>query len=496
MAHSIDSTVPEAIPDGDDLQKIVGLQWLKIQKRVKIFGQQAPTPEGTWDFETGLAKDLQEIGRLVLEHAFNRVEPAALEDCPVRLRLAGEEYKRRPKSRNTLGTLFGPIIVERYLYEPLERGEKSIFPLEMQLGIEVGLATPALAERIGLEAAGHTQQQVRNWLADDHSLRWSNQTLRKLLASLRSGLNAFRQPTQVEKILRWLKEASRSKGPHQAVLAVGRDGIMVPLRANYQEAATGTVTVLDRHGRRLGTVYLGRMPQAGQTTLTDQLSALVTEVLRRWRNAPPRLAYITDGGYHPRHYYENVLRRMEDPQRPGHRLKWQWIVDFWHACGYLAKLKEGLFGDAKAGWTWFKKMRHWLKHRKQGVTQVLRSAVQLWNQRKRLSKDRAKLFDDGYHYLRKHTPWMAYTRYRRQGLPIGSGVTEAACKTVFTQRLKQSGMTWTVEGGQVIVDLRVLVLSGVWPEAYRAYQQSRPQPECAQPQSYTPRTREFLKIAA
>lgn len=496
MAHFTDSIAAKAIPDTDDLVEMLGPQWSQIQKRVALFRQQAPTPEGTWDFEIGLFKDLQEIGRRVLEHEWNRIEPEALTDCPVRLRLAGEEYKRRPKSRNTIGTLFGPILVNRYLYEPLERGEKSIFPLEMQLGIEAGLATPALAERIGLQAAGHTQQQVRDWLAGDCGIRWSNQTLRKLLASLRSGLNAFRQTTQVAKILGWLKEAWRSKGRHLPVLALGRDGIMVPLRAGYQEAATGTVSVLDRRGRRLGTVYLGRMPEAGQTTLTDQLTALVTEVLKRWPKPLPRLAYLTDGGYHPRHYYEQVLRRMADPQRPGQLLKWQWIVDFWHACGYVAKLKEGLFGDAKAGWAWFKKMRHWLRHRNQGVSQVLRSAVQLWNQRKRLSKARTKLFDEGYHYLRKHTRWMAYSHYRRQGLPIGSGVTEAACKTVFTQRLKQSGMTWTVDGGQVIVDLRVLVLSGVWPETHRAYLRSRSQPEAVQSRSYQPYRGETLRIAA
>ncbi len=54
-------------------------------------------------------------------------------------------------------------------------------------------------------------------------------------------------------------------------------------------------------------------------------------------------------------------------------------------------------------------------------------------------------------------------------MPIGSGVTEAACKTVFTQRLKQSGMRWEIAGGQVVVDLRVLWLSGVWDEAHQAY---------------------------
>ena len=47
---------------------------------------------------------------------------------------------------------------------------------------------------------------------------------------------------------------------------------------------------------------------------------------------------------------------------------------------------------------------------------------------------------------------------RSNHLPIGSGVTEAACKTVFTQRLKQSGMTWSLEGVK-IVDLRVVHLA-------------------------------------
>src|ERR1017187_10921794 len=62
-------------------------------------------------------------------------------------------------------------------------------------------------------------------------------------------------------------------------------------------------------------------------------------------------------------------------------------------------------------------------------------------------------------------------------LPIGSGVTEAACKTVFTQRLKQSGMTWKLEGGQWIVDLRVIKLSGLWSQVYQAYLQAKMLPE-------------------
>ena len=50
------------------------------------------------------------------------------------------------------------------------------------------------------------------------------------------------------------------------MLAVGRDGLMLPIcgEACYREGATATVSVYDRTGRRLGTVYLGRMPEPGQ----------------------------------------------------------------------------------------------------------------------------------------------------------------------------------------------------------------------------------------
>ena len=71
---------------------------------------------------------------------------------------------------------------------------------------------------------------------------------------------------------------------------------------------------------------------------------------------------------------------------------------------------------------------------------------------------------------------MRYRHYSRQQLPIGSGVTEAACKSVFTQRLKRSGMSWTIEGGQVILDLRVIWLSGVWADVHQRYLASKPMP--------------------
>ncbi|MBK8943584.1 MAG: hypothetical protein IPM79_39820 [Polyangiaceae bacterium] len=61
---------------------------------------------------------------------------------------------------------------------------------------------------------------------------------------------------------------------------------------------------------------------------------------------------------------------------------------------------------------------------------------------------------------------MRYAELREQGLPIGTGVTEAACKTLVTQRMKQSGMRWGKEGGQAILNLRGWVQSERFDHAW------------------------------
>ncbi len=58
--------------------------------------------------------------------------------------------------------------------------------------------------------------------------------------------------------------------------------------------------------------------------------------------------------------------------------------------------------------------------------------------------------------------------YKQNNLPIGSGVIEAACKNLIGARLKKSGMSWSKEGGQNVLNLRSLILSNRW-EQFRSY---------------------------
>ena len=88
-------------------------------------------------------------------------------------------------------------------------------------------------------------------------------------------------------------------------------------------------------------------------------------------------------------------------------------------------------------------------------------------ERHRELRGEAMTFHKAYRYLQTRTQWMRYHLYKRQKLPLGSGITAAGCKIVFRQRLKRSGMSWTIEGGQTILDLRVIKLSQVWNTVYQ-----------------------------
>jgi hypothetical protein len=432
------------------------------------FQAQTPTPPATAALEERLQDLTRQLGRAALEGTLNSLEPDEPQQLPEEIRLGGIRYRRRHKSPRTVDSTFGPLKLRRWLYEPRDAGLACLFPLEHLLGLVAGRVSPTLADRVGRLVAAQTQRQVLATLEENYGLHWSATLLRGVAAEVAALIGPQRQAAQAAQIIAWLRQAWGGRGPFEPVLAAGRDGIMVPLLgAEYREASVATLAVYDRRGRRLGTVYLGWMPQKQQEELSRQLTALLTEVLRRWRGRRPRLAFLSDGGSVAETYYRQVLRKLKDPRRPKERLRWQRVIDYYHAAGYLSKLAEALFGEGQRARRWAKRMRHLLKQHG-GLKRVLQSASYHRNAQK-LQGKRQEAFNAAYAYLWKRRKYMAYAQYRAAGIPIGSGVTEAGCKVVVTQRLKLSGMGWKREGGQVVLTLRVTLLSGVWRQAWNAH---------------------------
>ena len=239
------------------------------------------TPWTTYTFEQQLQAAFTAAARTCLEQALGGLESQDPSQAAPKVRYQGQTYRRNKRTKAQVATSFGTVTLWSWLYLAAEDGEPGLHPLHVRLGLAGG-ATPLLAERVARQAVDFSQQEVRQWLLSEHGLRWSNDRLRRLLREFRCSAVAFRAPAQEQRLLQWLAQAEHSRGRHRPVLAVGRDGVMVPLRGSgYQEASAATASVYDRRGRRLGTVYLGQMPEAHQATLSDDLTALVEAAAKK-----------------------------------------------------------------------------------------------------------------------------------------------------------------------------------------------------------------------
>jgi hypothetical protein len=500
MNHSLVSSVLLAsgvVTLREELLAVIQPIVEKVVNTTVQFALNTPSPAATLAFEQDLHQQSRELNRQAVQWAFNRAEADGPESLPHDMRYENDGYRRLNEAtpNRHVATLFGTITLWRHGYRSWHRddGLPTVFPREQLLGLVEG-ATPALLERMGryLADAGATQESVLQRLREEHGVHWGVKRLRDAADALTGMLDEFRNEHQMQRLLELLRKAEASQGRHRPVLSVGRDGITLWTQPYgfFEVATAATLAVFDRHGRRLGTVYLAYAPELGQGTMTDQLTRLLRGVLAAYEGPPPRLCYVTDAGDHETAYYRKVLRPMRHP-RTGRRMEWYWIVDFCHAAQRLTTMAEAIFGEGREAATWAAKMRRVLKQ-PNGPARVLWSAAKLRANRG-LRFGRKKAFERAYNYLRTRTKYLRYAEYRRLGLPLGSGITEAACKTIYTSRLKLSGMRWKREGAQTILTLRVILLSGTWTATYEAARLSK---SVSLPQPYVSPRNDSSNIAA
>lgn len=146
------------------------------------------------------------------------------------------------------------------------------------------------------------------------------------------------------------------------------------------------------------------------------------------------------------------------------------LVDFYHSAEHLSRLAEALFGkSSEQGQAWFEKWLSKLKHESGSATALLRSA-QRYRKDRKLSPSRIEDFETEITFFRRNKERMQYSTMVEQGLPIGSGPVEAACKMIVKARFCQSGMRWSLQGGQNVMNLRVIQKSDQWDETWRSFQ--------------------------
>ena len=132
-------------------------------------------------------------------------------------------------------------------------------------------------------------------------------------------------------------------------------------------------------------------------------------------------------------------------------------LDFYHLGENVHKTRREIYGETdEAGKRWAGDLLHSFKH--DGYEPTWQTLLE-W--RVGLRGGRRKAADRLLNYVSERREMIKYPEFVAKGWQIGSGPTEATCKTL-TARLKGSGMRWDADNAEAIMAIEALTQSGQW----------------------------------
>ena len=349
------------------------------------------------------------------------------------LEIAGEVMRTKGEQPKAYQTPYGEVIVNRHVYQR-SCGGKTYCPLERD-GRIIMTSTPFFAKQVSSKLAYGSAREVQRDLSENHGRPVAVSYIQRVSEAVASIIEAKEEeweyvPPELNALI------SR--------VAIGLDGTcMLMCETGWREAMVGTISLYDTAGERQHTMYIGATPEYGKARFLERLEREIERTKARYSNAT--YIGIADGAASNWQF----LNQHTSTQ----------ILDFYPASGYLGAVAPALYPeDVKRAKEWLSQSCHDLKHE-------AGAATRLYEQMLRLSQDRShpKIIQDkldaAVTYFQNHLHQMNYSDYQERAYPIGSGVTEAACKTVIKQRLCGSGMRWKETGAGVVLSLRALVLT-------------------------------------
>jgi len=366
--------------------------------------------------------------------------------------VGGIVHRRVLRCPATYLTLGGEVVIERSLYTHRSADSEAICPMELRAGIIEGFWTPAAAFVVAHTTPGEA--------AEFFALMGRMSPSRSSLDRLPKGLGE-RWEERREEFENQLRVGMHV--PEQAVaVAVSLDGVLVPMKdgeraakraatmargrpakgpAGYKEAGCATISFYDADGARISTIQFARMPETRKVTLKEMIRGELDLIL----TGRPDLVVVkvSDAAADNWTFLTKLAPHGEE------------VIDFYHAAQHIGAAVDAAYGEGSVA---ARERASELRHRllePDGAPRVLRALRYL-----RDEHPRSAIIARETEFFRKHQKRMHYAELVARNLPIGSGVVEAACKTLVGQRLKRSGMRWRHSGGQAILTLRSLARSG------------------------------------
>jgi hypothetical protein len=393
------------------------------------------------------------------------------------LEVGGEEYRfKRPVEKRYV-TPFGPMILPRNMFQN-KSDTKTHFPLDVAWGMVGEFMTVEVREAVLFSSAFVTPEETKTLLEKSALFEPSATAIKHVLAQKGKLIGLHKD--ELDTLIRLEEEVPRKT----RVLAGSLDGANVLLNEKgvkrgrpserptgeqrtitptaYKNAMVGSISFYgevpegERTPQRLACHYTAHMPEDHAPTFKAQFEAEMRDAQDKCEPGVVKLLLL-DGARPLWNYVDNTP--LYDDYEKG--------IDYFHTLEHLSKAGEALFGkDSTPAKAWYDKYRKILLENDMGAQSVIRSIDYHANTRK-LSRASRKDLDTQRTFFRRNRHRMNYADFRRRGLPIGSGPVEAACKTLVKARLCRSGMRWSRQGGQHVLDLRTYVKSNRWDAAWK-----------------------------
>ncbi len=385
------------------------------------------------DTEEAIQQALNEAGTLASGEALKQFDT---DGSP--LVVGSTRWTSKGSEPKAYQTPYGEVSVARHVYQTGEGGA-TFCPLERDARI-ILTSTPRFAMQISHKYGEGPAGRVVKDFTQNHGRPIAESFVQNTAAAVAAVVQAKEE--------QWHYATPKLLEPI-CTIAVGVDGTcMFVVEDGPRQAMVGSISLYDKEGERQHTIYLSATPEYGKATFYQRVAREIEHVKQLYPQA--HRTGVADGSE------DNwtFLRQYTQDE----------CVDFYHATSYLywvAKAAQPRSPEARQAW--LDDRCHKLKHEKGYAKKVLEEMQGLPVEG--LSEIVREQLEKAKTYFTNHHEQMKYAERLAANLPIGSGVTEAACKTIVKMRMCRGGAKWKEQGAAAVLSLRTLIYTeGRWEQ--------------------------------
>ena len=452
------------------LEKMVRAVMSEIKQKLEDFCKDRGDEVLTPNVAAEVSKGLQEATLSAAREGYRTFIESYDTDVPT-IQINGTTYRRKLPSPKPVMSSFGLMKVTRHLYQP-DRGGKTHVPLDAMWGMEGEYATSEVREACLFTLAHVTAQETASILKKCAGFHPSATAIQHMAEKVGTFVEANEEelssavrkeeevPSETQALVVSMDGVNvllNEPGPRQGRPKERPSSSMLEEKTSYRNAMVGSLSFYgevppeEHTPKRLESRYIATMPEEKAPRFKQRLEEEVKHVELLVGSDITKMI-LCDG-------HKGIWRYVDSNPLYTEYVKG---IDFYHTSEHLSRAAEALFGKSSPEATaWYESWYDNLLESDDAAYALIRS-IDYHRKTRKLTKRRKKEIRKERTFFLRNKHRMKYAEFLRQGLPIGSGPVEAACKTIVKTRMGRSGMRWSRKGGQHILHLRAFVKSNRW----------------------------------